>query len=78
MVLVHMSPRNLLRMRLTMEEKGDTINLEADEEEEYFEGILVEEEKDIEMEVETQGVDPLTRFPHMLLHKRGKKGFPRT
>jgi len=34
--------------------------MEADEEEE-FEEILVEEE-DVEMKVETQGVDPLTRI----------------
>lgn len=43
-----------------MEEKGKAINLEADEEEE-FEEILVEEE-DVEVEVETQGVGPLTRL----------------
>lgn len=59
---VHVSSRNLLRMRLTMEEKGKAINLEADEEEEDYEEILVEEE-DEEMEEETQGADPLTKLP---------------
>lgn len=44
-----------------MEEKGKVINLEADEEEEDFEEFLVEEEEDVEME--TQGADPLTRLP---------------
>ena len=52
MVLVCMSPRNPLRTKITMEEKGKAINLEVDEEEE-FEEILVEEEEDVEMEVET-------------------------
>lgn len=37
MVPVHVSHRNPLRMRLTMEEKGKVINLEVDEEEEDFE-----------------------------------------
>lgn len=50
MVSVRISPRNPLRAKLTMEEKGKAINLEADEEEE-FEEILVDEE-DVEMEVE--------------------------
>ena len=45
MVLVRVSPKNLLRMRLAIEEKGKAINLEADEEEEDFEEILVEEEE---------------------------------
>ena len=53
MVPVRVSPRNLLRTRLTMEEKGKAINLEADKEEEDFQEILVEEEEVVEMEVET-------------------------
>ena len=36
-----------------MEEKWKAISLEVDEEEEDFEEILVEEEEDVEMEVET-------------------------
>jgi len=60
-VLAHILPRNLLRTKITMEERGKAINLEADEEEE-FEEILVEEE-DVEMEVETHGADILTRLP---------------
>lgn len=51
MILVRISPRNPLRTKLTMKEKGKAINLEADEEEE-FEEILVEQE-DVEMGVET-------------------------
>jgi len=75
MVSVRMSPRNLLRTRLTMEEKGKPINLEVDEEEE-FEEILVEEE-DVEMEVETQGVDPLTRLPAYVPPWKGKAKVPK-
>ena len=53
-----------------MEEKGKAINLEADEEEEFKE-ILVEEE-DVEMEVETQGVDPITWLPQYVPSCKGK------
>ena len=53
MVPVHVSPRNLLQTKLTMEEKGKEINLEIDKEEEDIEEILVEEEEDEEMEEET-------------------------
>lgn len=60
MILAHVSPRNPLRTKLTLQEKWMAINLEADEEK--FEEILVEEE-DEEMEVETQGVDPITWLP---------------
>lgn len=45
-----------------MEENGKAVNLEIDEEEEALEDILVEEEKDEDMEEETEGMDPLTRF----------------
>ena len=76
MVPVHMSPTDLLRTRLTMEEKGKAINLEVDEEEE-FEEILVEEEEDVEMEVETQGTDPLTRFPAYVPPRKGKERVPK-
>ena len=76
MVPVRVSPRNPLRTRLTMEEKGKAINLEANEEE-YFEEILVEEEEDIEMEVETQGVDPLTRMPAYVPPQKGKARVPK-
>jgi len=39
-----MFPRNPLRTRITMEEKGKAINLEVNGEEEDLEEILVEEE----------------------------------
>lgn len=71
-----MSPRNPLRTRLTIEEKGKAINLEVDEEEE-FEEILVEEEEDVEMEVETQGVDPLTMLPVYVPSQKGKARVPK-
>lgn len=50
MILVCVSPRNPQRTRLTLQENGKAINLEADEEE--SKNILVDEE-DVEMEVET-------------------------
>lgn len=46
--------------KLTLQEKGKSINLEANEEE--YEEIMVDEE-DLEMEVETQGVELITRLP---------------
>lgn len=52
MVPVRISHRNSLRTKITMEEKVKAINFEVDEEEEFKE-ILVEEEEDVEMEVET-------------------------
>jgi len=76
MVSVHMSPGNLLRTRLTMGEKGKAINLEVDEEEE-FEETLVEEEEDVEMEVETQGADSLTRLPAYVPSQEGKARVPK-
>jgi len=57
MVLVCMSPRNPLRIKITMEEKGKAINLETDDEEEDLEEILVEDEEDEKMEEETQGAN---------------------
>lgn len=60
-----------------MEEKGKAINLEANEEEEDFEEILVEEEEDVEMEVETHGSDPLTRFPVYVPPQKGKARVPK-
>jgi len=58
-----------------MEGKGKVINLEADEDE-GFEEILVEEE-DVEMEVETQGVDPHTRLPAYVPPQKGKAKLPK-
>ena len=62
MIAIHVSPRNPLQTKLTIEEKGKEIDLETNEEEEDLEEILVEEEEDEEMEEETQGADPLTRL----------------
>jgi len=60
-----------------MEEKGKAINLEADEEEEDLKEILVEEEEGKEMEEETQGVDPLNRFPAYVPLRKGKARVPK-
>lgn len=58
-----------------MKEKGKAINLEVYKEE--YEEIL-EDEEDLEMEVETQGVDPITRLQNMFLHAREKPRCRRT
>ena len=60
-----------------MEEKGKAINLEVNDEEEDFQEVLVEEEQDIEMEVETQGVGPLTRLPAYVPSRKGKARVPK-
>ena len=60
MILMRVSPRNPQRTKLTLQEKGKAINLEAGKEE--SKEILVDEE-DVEMEVKTQGADPITRLP---------------
>ena len=49
--------------------------MEADEEEEFKE-ILVEEE-DVEIEVETQGMDPLTKLPAYVPPQKGKEKVPK-
>jgi len=76
MVPVHVSPGNPLRTKLTMEEKGKTINLEANEEDE-LEEILIEEEEDVEMDVDTWGTDPLTRLPTYVPPQKGKAKVPK-
>jgi len=69
MIPVCVSPRNPQRTKLTLQENGKAINLEADEEE--SEEILVDEE-DLEMGVETQGADPITRLPEYVPSRKGK------
>lgn len=69
MIPVRVSPRNPQRTKLTLQEKGKAINLEADEEE--SEEILVDEE-DVEMGVETQGADPITRLLEYVPPLKGK------
>ena len=75
MIPMHVSPKKPLRTKLKLEEKGKATNLEADEEE-AFEEILVEEE-DVEMEVETQGADLITRLPEYVPSCKGKAKVPK-
>lgn len=77
MVLVHVSPRNVLRTKLTMEEKGKVVNLEIDDEEEDLEEIIVKEEEDEEMEEETKGAHLLTRLPVYVFPRKGKTRVPK-
>lgn len=53
MIHVHVSPRNPLHTRLTMEDKGKVINLETDKEEEDLEDLIIKEDEDEGMEEET-------------------------
>ena len=77
MIPVCMSPRNPLRTKLTMEEKGKVVNVETNEEEEDLEVILVEEEEDEEMKEETKGVDPPTRLPMYVPLRKRKENVPK-
>ena len=43
MILVRVSPRNLLRTKLMMEENVKEVNLKTNEEEEDFEDLIIEE-----------------------------------
>ena len=74
MIPVRVSPRNPLRTKLTLQEKGKAINLEADEEE--SEEILVDEEE-VEMKVETQGADPITWLLEYVPSLKGKAKVPK-
>ena len=69
MLLVCISPRSPQRTKITLQEKGKDINLELDVEE--SEEIL-EDEEDLGMEVETQGVDPLTCLHAYVPSRKGK------
>jgi len=60
-----------------MEEKRKAVNLETDEEEEDLEEILVEEEEDEDMEVETEGANPLNRLPKYVPLQKGKARVPK-
>jgi len=73
MVLVCMSPRNPLRTKLTMEEKGKVVNVEINEEEKDLEEILVEEEEN----EETKGMDLLTRLSAYAPLWKGKERVPK-
>ena len=77
MILVRISPRNPLRTKLTMEEKGKVVNLESNEEEEDFEDILVEEDEDEDMEEETEAAHPPIRLPTYVPSQKGKAKVPK-
>lgn len=77
MILVCMSPRNPLRTKLTMEEKGKAVNLETNKEEEDLEDILIEENEDEDMENETEGTNLITRLPTYVPPWKGKAKVPK-
>lgn len=77
MVLVCVSPRNLLCTRLTMEEKGKAANIETDEEEEDLEDLIIEEDEDEGMEEETELAHPPIKFLTYIRPRKGKDKVPK-
>ena len=69
MVLVRVSLWNSLCTKLSMEEKGKVVNIATDEEEEDLQDLVIAEEEDEGMEVDTQ---PLHSA------KKGRLKCPRT
>jgi len=63
MVPIRVSLRNLLHTMLSMEDKGTTVSIETDEEEEDLEDLIITEDKDEGMEEETQPTHPPTKMP---------------
>lgn len=77
MIPMHVSTQNPLRTRLMMEEKGKEINLETDEEGEDLEDLIIEEDEDEGMEVETEAAHPLTKLPAYVPPRKGKAKVPK-
>lgn len=74
---MHVSPRNPLRTRLTMEEKGKAVKLEINEEEEDLEDLIIEVDKDEGMEEETESAHPPTKLPAYIPPWKGKAKVPK-
>lgn len=72
MVPVRVSPRNSLRTKLSMEDKGKAITIETDEEEEDLEDIIIEEDENEGMEEETELDDPPKKLPTYVPLRKGK------
>lgn len=51
--------------------------METDEEEQDLEEILVEEEEDEDIEVETEGMAPLSRLPVYVSPQKGRERVPK-
>ena len=62
MVPVHVSSRNPLGSKLSMEEKGKAITIETDEDEEDLEDLVIAEAEDEGMEEDTQPTHPMTKL----------------
>lgn len=62
MILMRVSPRNLLHTILMMEEKGNVVNLETDEDEGDLEDLIIEEDEDEGMEEEIEHAHPPTKL----------------
>lgn len=77
MMPVCVSSRNPLRTRLTMEEKEKVVNLETDKEEDDLEGLIIEEDKDKDMEEETEPVHHPTKLPMYIPPWKWKEKVPK-
>lgn len=62
MVPARVSPRNSLRTKLSMEEKGKAVTIDTDEEEEDLEDLIIAEEEDEGMEEDTQPTHHATKL----------------
>lgn len=63
MAPVRVSPRNPLRSKLLMEEKGKVITIETGKEEEDLQELIITKEEDEGMEVATQPTHSTTKLP---------------
>ena len=63
MAHVHLSQRNPLCSKLSMEEKGKAVMLEKDEEKEYLEALIIAVKEDEGMEADTQPRHSMTKLP---------------
>lgn len=67
----------LLCTKMPMEEKGEAITIESDEEEEDLEDLIIIEDDDEGMEEETQLVDPPTKFLAYVPLRKAKAKVPK-
>ena len=63
MALVRVSPRNPLRNKVSMEEKGKDVTIDTDEEEEDLQALIIVEEEDEGIEEDIQPTHSMTKLP---------------
>lgn len=71
------SPWNPLLNKLSMEEKGKSVTIETNEEEEDLQDLTIVEEEDEGMEVDTQPMHSVTKLPNYVPLRKGKAKVPK-